>query len=51
MVLLPSNGTPHVNLPDDGGGDQRDPALLQQVDGAFGFCGECVEFGEFVLWK
>lgn len=29
----------HVNLAGDGGGDQRGPAFLQQVDGALGFGG------------
>ncbi len=31
----------------DGGGDQRGAAFLQQVDGALGFGGECIEFGGF----
>ena len=37
----------HINLPGDGGGDQRGAALLQEVDGALRFGGEGVKFEEF----
>ena len=37
----------HVILAGDGGGNQRGPAFLQQVDGALGFGGEGVELGGF----
>jgi hypothetical protein len=41
----------HINLPGDGGGDQRGAAFVQQVDGALRFGGEGVEFGEFGFEK
>ena len=34
-----------LDLAGDGGGDQRGPAFLQEVDGALGFGGEGVELG------
>ena len=40
---LRSGQSAHVDLPGDGGGDQRGPAFLQQVNGALGFGGEGVE--------
>ena len=36
----------HVDLAGDGGGEQRGPAFLQQVDGTLGFGGQGVEFSE-----
>lgn len=41
----------HINLPRDGGGDQRGAAFLQEVDGALRFVGEGVELGEFCFEK
>ena len=38
-----------VDLAGDGGGDQRGPAFLQQLDRAPGFGGQGVELGEFVF--
>lgn len=39
-----TNLGPNINLPGNGGGDQRGAALLQQVNGALGFGGQGIEF-------
>ena len=49
--LFSGGNTPHINLPGDGGGNERGAAFLQEVDGALRFGGEGVEFGGFGFEK